>query len=86
MNWNEQDFAIVKAQRDEKEGSSQKRSAMTPAADRQRLKRQRRAEAGLVKTEIWLTERDRDTIREMAQDAKVTMSVVVTQLLKYYHS
>lgn len=55
-------------------------------ADRQRLKRQRRAEAGMVKCEVWLTERERDSIREMAKDADVTVSVVFSQLLKYYHS
>lgn len=63
----------------------QKPTTASPA-DRQRLKRQRRAEAGVVKLEVWMTEAERDTIREMAKDANVTISVVFSQLLKYYHS
>lgn len=63
-----------------------KAKRVSAQAARQRLKRQRRAEAGVVKMEVWLTEAERDTIREMAKDANVTISVVFSQLLKYYHS
>lgn len=37
-------------------------------ADRQRLKRQRRAEAGMVKVELWLTAEEIAWVRQVAAD------------------
>lgn len=53
---------------------------------RKQAERQRRVDEGQVRVEVWLSEAERDTIREMAQEANVTPSVVISQLLKYYHS
>lgn len=53
---------------------------------RKRAERLRRKEAGEVRVEVWLSGRDADDIRQMARDADVTTSVVITQLLRYYNS
>lgn len=53
---------------------------------RKRAERLRRKEAGGVRVEVWLSGRDADDIRQMAKDADVTTSVVITQLLRYYNS
>jgi hypothetical protein len=56
------------------------------AKHRKRAERLRRKEAGEVRVEVWLSGRDADDIRQMAKDADVTTSVVITQLLRYYNS
>lgn len=59
---------------------------MTSDTIRKRAERLRRKEAGEVRVEVWLSGRDAADIRQMAQDAGVTTSVVITQLLRYYNS
>lgn len=56
------------------------------SADRKRTERQRRKDAGDVRVEAWLSVRDAEDIRQMAKDASVSTSVVITQLLRYYNS
>lgn len=58
---------------------------MTPTV-RKRAERQRRKDAGEVRVEVWLSGRDAEDIRQMAKDANVSTSVVITQLLRYYNS
>lgn len=56
------------------------------SADRKRTERQRRKDAGDVRIEAWLSGRDAEDIRQMAKDANVSTSIVITQLLRYYNS
>lgn len=59
---------------------------MTSDTIRKRAERLRRKEAGEVRIEAWVSGRDADDIRQMAKDAGVTTSAVITQLLRYYNS
>lgn len=46
-------------------------------ADRQRLKRQRRAEAGMVKCEVWLSAEEAAWVRQISTETGNTSSSVV---------
>lgn len=46
-------------------------------ADRQRLKRQRRAEAGMVKVEAWLSADEAAWVRQQAADSSLSAAEVV---------
>jgi len=56
------------------------------ALTRKRAERQRRKDAGEVRIECWMSERDAARLKEMARDADISVSHTVTQLLAYYYS
>lgn len=51
-------------------------------ADRQRLKRQRRARAGMVKVECWLSAEQAAWVREYARTKGMTVSTAVSSLVR----
>ena len=52
-------------------------------ADRQRLKRQRRAEAGMVKVECWLSAEEAAWVRKAASDCGDSMAETVKWCVHY---
>lgn len=55
-------------------------------ASRKSAERQRRKDAGEVRIECWVSERDGERLKEMAREADISVGCVVTQLLAYYYS